>query len=46
MSKAEFLADASELVPLGEAAVAGVESVPEVMDQARTGTCAAAFPVF
>lgn len=46
ISKAEFLGEASEAVPLAEVSHAAVSSVPEVTSQARNGDCSAAFPVF
>jgi hypothetical protein len=46
MSKAEFLGEASEAVPLAETSYAAANSIPEVSTQARNGECAAALPVF
>ncbi len=46
MSKAEFLGEASEAVPLVETSYAAGSSIPEVSAQARSGECSAAFPVF
>jgi len=45
MSKAEFLGDISEAVPLIDTSVAAGKSIPEVSAQARNGECAAAFPI-
>jgi hypothetical protein len=46
MSKAEVLGEASEALPLAEVSIAAGKSIPEVGEQAREGTCAAAFPIF
>jgi RHS repeat-associated protein len=46
MSNAEFLGEASEAVPLIETSYAAGSSIPEVSGQARSGECAAAFPIF
>lgn len=46
MSKAEFLGDLSEAVPLIDTSLDAGKSIPGVSEQARNGECAAAFPIF
>ena len=46
MSKAEFLGEASEAVPVAEVSYEAAASIPGVAAQARNGSCAAAFPIF
>ncbi len=46
MSKAKFLGEASEALPLIETSYAAGSSIPEVSAQARSGECAAALPIF